>query len=164
MSRIGKKPVPVPGGVTAAITDGTLTVKGPKGTLSLTLVSDISYEIGESGISVQPANDTKQARAFWGMQRTLVENLVTGVTTGYTKVLEINGVGYRANSQGRNLKLQLGCGGMELGDHHVVVRCAGNRAGVTPLLRARSGLTSRGRERLTWDGAKTRERARCYSP
>ena len=108
MSRIGKKPVPVPGGVTAAIADGTLTVKGPKGTLSLGLVNDISYEINEGGISVQPANDTKQARAFWGMQRTLVENLITGVTTGYTKVLEITGVGYRANAQGRNLKLQLG--------------------------------------------------------
>jgi len=108
MSRIGKKPVPVPSGVTAAIADGTLTVKGPKGTLTLGLVDDISYEIGEGGISVQPANDSKQARAFWGMQRTLVENLVTGVTQGYTKVLEITGVGYRANSQGRNLKLQLG--------------------------------------------------------
>ncbi len=108
MSRIGKRPVPVPGGVTAAIADGTLTVKGPKGTLTLGLVNDISYEISDGGISVQPANDSKQARAFWGMQRTLVENLVTGVTTGYTKVLEITGVGYRANSQGRNLKLQLG--------------------------------------------------------
>jgi large subunit ribosomal protein L6 len=108
MSRIGKKPVPVPGGVTAAIADGTLTVKGPKGTLTLGLSSDISYVIEEGGISVQPANDSKQARAFWGMQRTLVENLVTGVTAGYTKVLEITGVGYRANAQGRNLKLQLG--------------------------------------------------------
>ena len=108
MSRIGKKPVPVPGGVTAAIADGTLTVKGPKGTLTLGLVGDISYVIEDGGISVQPANDSKQARAFWGMQRTLVENLVTGVTTGYNKVLEITGVGYRANAQGRNLKLQLG--------------------------------------------------------
>jgi large subunit ribosomal protein L6 len=108
MSRIGKKPVPVPGGVTAAIADGTLTVKGPKGTLTLGLANDISYVIEDGGISVQPANDSKQARAFWGMQRTLVENLVTGVTSGYTKVLEITGVGYRANSQGRNLKLQLG--------------------------------------------------------
>jgi large subunit ribosomal protein L6 len=108
MSRIGKKPVPVPGGVTAAIADDVLTVKGPKGTLTLGLVGDISYVIEDGGISVQPANATKQARAFWGMQRTLVENLVTGVTTGYTKVLEITGVGYRASAQGRNLKLQLG--------------------------------------------------------
>ena len=83
-------------------------MKGPKGTLTLGMVPDISYVIEDGGISVQPANDSKQARAFWGMQRTLVENLVTGVTKGYTKVLEITGVGYRANSQGRNLKLQLG--------------------------------------------------------
>lgn len=108
MSRIGKKPVPVPGGVTAAIADGTLTVQGPKGTLTLSLASDINYEINDGGISVQPANDSKQARAFWGMQRTLVENLVTGVTAGYTKILDITGVGYRAMAQGRNLKLQLG--------------------------------------------------------
>jgi large subunit ribosomal protein L6 len=108
MSRIGKRPVPVPGGVVATIAEGLLTVKGPKGTLTLGLADDISYEIGEGTISIKPANDSKQARAFWGMQRTLVENLVTGVTEGYTKVLEITGVGYRANSQGRNLKLQLG--------------------------------------------------------
>ena len=108
MSRIGKKPVPVPAGVTAAIADGVLTVKGPKGSLTLTLRDEISYTVEEGSILVRPANDTKQARAFWGMQRTLVDNLVTGVTEGYTKVLEITGVGYRANAQGRNLKLQLG--------------------------------------------------------
>ncbi len=108
MSRIGKKPVVVPGGVTAAIADGTLTVKGPKGTLTLSLAEDVTYAVEEGSISVQPANDTKRARAFWGMQRTLVQNLVTGVSDGYTKVLEITGVGYRANAQGKNLKLQLG--------------------------------------------------------
>jgi len=108
MSRIGKKPVVVPGGVTADIADGTLTVKGPKGTLTLSLADDVSYSVADGSISVQPANDTKRARAFWGMQRTLVQNLVTGVTEGYTKVLEITGVGYRANAQGKNLKLQLG--------------------------------------------------------
>jgi large subunit ribosomal protein L6 len=108
MSRIGKRPVAVPGGVTAAIADGTLTVKGPKGTLTLRLADDVTYEVSEGSISVQPANATKRARAFWGMQRTMVQNLVTGVTDGYTKVLEITGVGYRANSQGKNLKLQLG--------------------------------------------------------
>ena len=69
---------------------------------------EISYDISEDGISVQPANDTKQARAFWGMQRTLVQNLVTGVSEGFTKVLEITGVGYRAAAQGKNLRLQLG--------------------------------------------------------
>jgi large subunit ribosomal protein L6 len=108
MSRIGKVPVAIPGGVTAAIADGVLSVKGPKGTLTLTLRDEISYVVEEGRIVVRPANDTKQARAFWGMQRTLVSNLVTGVTQGYTKVLEITGVGYRANAQGKNLKLQLG--------------------------------------------------------
>lgn len=108
MSRIGKVPVAIPGGVTAAVADGVLTVKGPKGTLTLTLRDEISYVVEEGRIIVRPANDTKAARAFWGMQRTLVSNLVTGVTDGYTKVLEITGVGYRANAQGRNLKLQLG--------------------------------------------------------
>jgi large subunit ribosomal protein L6 len=109
MSRIGKVPVAVPGGVTAEIANGVLSVKGPKGTLTLTLRDEISYNIEDGRILVRPANDTKQARAFWGMQRTLVQNLVTGVTEGYTKVLEITGVGYRANAQGpRKLKLQLG--------------------------------------------------------
>ncbi|MEY2942206.1 MAG: hypothetical protein RLY97_220 [Pseudomonadota bacterium] len=108
MSRIGKKPVTVPGGVTASIADGILTVKGPKGTLTMGLVDDISYKLDDGSISVQPANATKRARAFWGMQRTFVDNLVTGVTQGYTKVLDITGVGYRANVQGSNLKLQLG--------------------------------------------------------
>jgi large subunit ribosomal protein L6 len=108
MSRIGKVPVPVPAGVNAGIADGVLTVKGPKGTLTLTLSDDIAYEVEEGRIVVKPANDSKQARAFWGMQRTLVSNLVTGVTAGYTKVLDITGVGYRATAQGKILKLQLG--------------------------------------------------------
>ncbi|KTF68089.1 50S ribosomal protein L6 [Sphingomonas sp. HT-1] len=108
MSRIGKKPVPVPQGVTANIDGGQISVKGPKGTLTMPLADDIKYEMVEGGISVQPANDTKRARAFWGMQRTLVQNLVTGVTTGFTKKLLITGVGYRAASQGKVLKLQLG--------------------------------------------------------
>lgn len=108
MSRIGKKAVPVPAGVTASIDGGVMSVKGPKGTLSLKLADDISYDVSGEGISVQPANDTKRARAFWGMQRTLVQNLVTGVTEGFTKKLLITGVGYRAAAQGRTLKLQLG--------------------------------------------------------
>ena len=108
MSRIGKKPVAIPGGVTAQIADGTLTVKGPKGALTLRMRDEISYTVDGDVIVVKPGNATKQARAFWGMQRTLVENLVTGVTQGYTKVLDITGVGYRANAQGKNLKLQLG--------------------------------------------------------
>ena len=108
MSRIGKKAVPVPAGVTATINDGTLSVKGPKGTLTLALRDEITYAIEDGGISVQPANDSKQARAFWGMQRTMVQNLVTGVTEGFTKKLVNTGVGYRAATAGRNLKLQLG--------------------------------------------------------
>jgi large subunit ribosomal protein L6 len=108
MSRIGKKAVPVPAGVTATIEGRTLSVKGPKGTLSMPLADDISYDVRAGEIGVSPANDTKRARAFWGMQRTLVANLVTGVSEGFTKVLEITGVGYRAAVQGSNLRLQLG--------------------------------------------------------
>jgi len=108
MSRIGKRAVPLPQGVTASTEGETLRVKGPKGELSLQMRDEIAYEIGDDGILVKPANETKQARAFWGMQRTLVDNLVTGVSEGFTKVLEITGVGYRAAAQGRNLRLQLG--------------------------------------------------------
>lgn len=108
MSRIGKKAVPVPAGVTATIQDGTLSVKGPKGTLSLSLADNVTYDVQADGISVQPANDTRAAQAFWGMQRTLVANLVTGVTQGFSKKLVITGVGYRAAAQGRKLNLKLG--------------------------------------------------------
>jgi large subunit ribosomal protein L6 len=108
MSRIGKKPVVIPGGVTAAIDNGVLSVKGPKGTLTLGLSDLVTYSVEEGSIAVQPANQTKAARSHWGMQRTLVSNLVEGVTNGFSKVLEIKGVGYRAAAQGKNLKLQLG--------------------------------------------------------
>lgn len=108
MSRIGKKPVTIPSGVTASIEGRTLSVKGPKGALSLDLVDEVTYAVEDGTISVQPANSTKRSRSFWGMQRTMVQNLVTGVTEGFTKTLQITGVGYRANLQGKNLKLQLG--------------------------------------------------------
>ena len=108
MSRIGKRPVAIPSGVTADINDGTLSVKGPKGTLTMGMSDLINYSVEDGGISVLPANDSKQARAFWGMQRTLVSNLVEGVTSGFTKTLDIKGVGYRASAQGKKLKLQLG--------------------------------------------------------
>jgi large subunit ribosomal protein L6 len=108
MSRIGKKPIAVPGGVTASVESGTLTVKGPKGTLAMGLADEVEYKLEGDAISVKPANDTRRSRDFWGMQRTLVANLVDGVTEGYTKVLEITGVGYRAQAQGKKLKLQLG--------------------------------------------------------
>ena len=108
MSRIGKVPVALPDNVTATIEGSILSVKGPKGTLTMPMLDDISYGIEDGRILVRPANDSKRARSFWGMQRTLVANLITGVTDGYTKQLLITGVGYRANVQGKNLKLQLG--------------------------------------------------------
>jgi large subunit ribosomal protein L6 len=108
MSRTGKRPVAMPSGVTATIDNGQLSVKGPKGTLSMSLADEVSYAIEDGKVSISPANDTKRARSFWGMQRTLVQNLVTGVTEGFSKTLEITGVGYRANAQGKKLKLQLG--------------------------------------------------------
>lgn len=108
MSRIGKKPVAIPSGVTATIDAGRISVKGPKGTLSTPMSDLIEYKLEDGSISVQPANKTNQARAFWGMQRTLVQNLITGVTEGFSKTLEISGVGYRAQAQGKTLKLQLG--------------------------------------------------------
>ncbi|GAA4213066.1 50S ribosomal protein L6 [Sphingomonas endophytica] len=108
MSRIGKKAVPIPSGVTATRNGNELSVKGPKGTLSMPLSDLITYDVQSDAIGVQPANDTKRARAFWGMQRTMVQNLVTGVTEGFSKKLLITGVGYRAAAQGKTLKLQLG--------------------------------------------------------
>jgi len=108
MSRIGKRPVAIPSGVTAQIENGTLTVKGPKGTLSLGLSDAVNYNLEGDAITVTPANDTRRARDNWGMQRTLVSNLVEGVTDGFTKILDITGVGYRAQAQGKKLKLQLG--------------------------------------------------------
>jgi large subunit ribosomal protein L6 len=108
MSRIGKRPVLVPAGVIATVDGGIMSVKGPTGTLTLAMRDEINYGIEDGSISVQPANGSKAARAFWGMQRTLVQNLVTGVTEGFTKTLVITGVGYRAAAQGTKLKLQLG--------------------------------------------------------
>lgn len=108
MSRIGKKPVSLPAGVTAELKGGELAVKGPKGHLSLTVPDEVDVSLGDGAINVMPRGDSKRARSFWGMQRTLVSNLVVGVTDGFTKVLEITGVGYRAAAQGAILKLQLG--------------------------------------------------------
>jgi large subunit ribosomal protein L6 len=108
MSRTGKKPVTIPAGVTATLEGGMVSVKGPKGALSIPMVKEVTYALEDNLLSVKPVDDGNRSRAFWGMQRTLIQNLVTGVTTGFTKVLEINGVGYRANMQGASLKLQLG--------------------------------------------------------
>ena len=109
MSRIGKKAVPVPKGVTADIDGQTVSVKGPKGTLTFVLNDLVLASKDEDGaIKIDPVDDSKPARASWGMSRTQVSNLVKGVTTGFEKKLEISGVGYRAAMQGKNLQLSLG--------------------------------------------------------
>src|ERR1700761_5571710 len=108
MSRIGKNAVALPKGVTATVNGKTVSVKGPKGELKVTLVPEVDATIGDNGITVTPNKDMERAPAMWGMSRTLVNNLVVGVTTGFTQKLEIQGVGYRAAVQGKNLNLQLG--------------------------------------------------------
>ncbi len=108
MSRIGKKPVAVPNGVTATVDGQNVLVKGPKGELSLTLVDDVTVNLGDSGIEVAPRDESKRARSMWGMSRSLVDNIVTGVSSGFSKTLEISGVGYRAALKGKDLQLQLG--------------------------------------------------------
>ncbi|MGA7457011.1 MAG: 50S ribosomal protein L6 [Methyloceanibacter sp.] len=108
MSRIGKKPVMVPGNVTAAVNGQEVKIKGPKGELKHVLVDDIIAKLDQGGIAVTMREDTPNARAMWGMSRTLVANLIAGVTEGFTKKLEITGVGYRAAVQGANVQLQLG--------------------------------------------------------
>jgi large subunit ribosomal protein L6 len=108
MSRIGKKPVAIPKGVTASVNGQEVAVKGPKGELKHVLVDDVIAKLENSGIEIAPRQDTQNARAMWGMSRTLILNLMTGVTEGFTKKLEITGVGYRAAVQGSNLQLQLG--------------------------------------------------------
>jgi len=108
MSRIGKKPVILPNGVTASVQGKTVKVKGPKGELSVTLVEEVDASIGADGITVAPRKDMERADQMWGLSRTLVNNLVQGVTNGFSEKLEIQGVGYRAAVQGKNLNLQLG--------------------------------------------------------
>lgn len=108
MSRIGKLPVTVPSGVTVSLDGRDVKVKGPKGELSMTLVQEVSARMDDGGVTVSPRDDSPRARAMWGMQRTLVNNMVQGVSEGFTRELEINGVGYRAQVQGETLQLQLG--------------------------------------------------------
>ena len=108
MSRIGKKAVLVPSGVTANIEGQTVKVKGPKGALQVVLPDDVAVKMEQGSIKVDPRNETKRARSMWGTSRTLVSNLVTGVTKGFEKRIEITGVGYRAALQGKNLQLALG--------------------------------------------------------
>jgi large subunit ribosomal protein L6 len=108
MSRIGKKPVDLPGGVSANVSGQTVEVKGPKGTRSFTATDDVTLALEDSAVTVTPRGKSKRARQQWGMSRTQVANLVAGVTTGFRKEMEINGVGYRAAVQGKVLKLSLG--------------------------------------------------------
>jgi len=108
MSRIGKKPVELIKGVSASVSGQTIEVKGPKGTRSFTATDDVTLTIDEGSIKVTPRGTSKRARQQWGMARSMVENLVTGVTAGFKKELEIQGVGYRAAMAGNVLKLSLG--------------------------------------------------------
>jgi len=108
MSRIGKKPVAVPGGVSVTLDGNVVTVKGPKGQLQASLVDLVEVTVDGDQVIVKPINDGKPARSAWGMTRTIIANMVTGVTEGFSKTLLINGVGYRAALQGRDIKLNLG--------------------------------------------------------
>ena len=108
MCRIGKQPVALPDCVSATLSGQTVQVTGPKGTLSFTATDDVTITVADSSVSISPRGHSKRARQQWGMSRTLVQNLVTGVTKGFKKELEITGVGYRATLDGNRLKLQLG--------------------------------------------------------
>jgi len=108
MSRVGKKPVAIPSGVTASVQGQAVSVKGPKGTLALTLHDDVAAKVEGTEIRVNPVVDSKRARAMWGTYRSLLANVITGVTKGFEQRLEITGVGYRAAVQGKNLQVQLG--------------------------------------------------------
>jgi large subunit ribosomal protein L6 len=109
MSRIGKRPVPVPSGVTATVTGRTIKMKGPKGELSFTVPEEIKVQKTADGVDLSTGEDTKMARSMWGMSRTMVSNLAHGVTTGYSRTLEIQGVGFRASMKGKD-QLQLNIG------------------------------------------------------
>ncbi|MGA2942044.1 MAG: 50S ribosomal protein L6 [Xanthobacteraceae bacterium] len=108
MSRIGKKPVAVPSGITANVEGQTVKVKGPKGALSFVVPDDVAVKLDGGQIKVDPRNETKRARSQWGTSRTLIANLIAGVTKGFEQRLEINGVGYRAAVQGKILNITLG--------------------------------------------------------
>ena len=108
MSRIGKNPVAVPQGVDIQLSGQMLTAKGRLGALSLVVSNDVTATVADGAVTVAPKNETTRARAMWGTTRALINNMVTGVATGFTRNLEINGVGYRAAVQGSNLQLQLG--------------------------------------------------------
>jgi large subunit ribosomal protein L6 len=108
MSRIGKRPVPIPSNVTATVDGQTVKMKGPKGELSFTVPDKIKVAKTNAGIEVSPLDDTKMARSMWGMSRTMVANLIRGVLEGYSRTLEIQGVGFRAAMKGKELQLNIG--------------------------------------------------------
>ena len=108
MSRVGKKPVALPAGVTAKVEGQTIAIKGGKGELRFVAPGDVSVVYADNQLKVDPRNDTKRARALWGTTRSRLYNLVVGVTKGFEKKLEINGVGYKAAVAGKNLQLSLG--------------------------------------------------------
>jgi large subunit ribosomal protein L6 len=108
MSRIGKKPVPVPAGVTASVEGQTVKAKGAKGELSFVVHDEVLVKMEDGAVSVDPRDQSKEARSKWGMSRTMISNIFVGVKDGFEKKLEISGVGYRAAMQGKNLQLSLG--------------------------------------------------------
>jgi large subunit ribosomal protein L6 len=108
MSRIGKKAVAIPSGVTASVEGQTVKMKGPKGALEFVLPKEVAAKMDKASIQIDPRDESKRARSMWGTSRTLVAKLVTGVTKGFEKKLEITGVGYRAAVQGKNLQIALG--------------------------------------------------------
>jgi len=108
MSRIGKKPIAIPSGVTVAVDGQTVTVKGPKGQLAWTVADEIAVSQADGQLNLAPHEDTQRGRAMWGLSRTLVNNMVEGVTKGYEETLELVGVGYRAAMKGNALSMQLG--------------------------------------------------------
>jgi large subunit ribosomal protein L6 len=108
MSRIGKKPIVIPSGITANVEGQTVKVKGPKGALQVVLNDDVAVKLDGAQIKVDPRSDSKRARSQWGTSRTLISNLITGVSKGFEERLEISGVGYRAAIQGKNLQIALG--------------------------------------------------------
>jgi large subunit ribosomal protein L6 len=126
MSRIGKKAVAIPSGVTASVEGQTVKMKGPKGALELVLPGEVMAKLDKGSLKVDPRNETKRARSMWGTSRTLVSNLVTGVTKGFERKLEITGVGYRAAVQGKNLQIALGY------SHDVIYPIPAGIAIVTP--------------------------------
>jgi large subunit ribosomal protein L6 len=126
MSRIGKKPVAIPDGVTATVDGQTVTAKGPKGELKYVANDEVLVAMEEGAVSVQPRDQSKDARSKWGMSRSMIQNIVDGVKDGFERKLEINGVGYRAAMQGKNIQLSLGF------SHEVVYQVPEGVTAVTP--------------------------------